>query len=163
MHTICPGCGLRLPAIDAPLDPKVKASAECRNLSHQLTIYTLERRDSFFIHQVVVDAYAAQHYKSETPTIGLAFALFGLCLLLEHDATGKEVQEAHQRLAQEKRTWPSFAVPVTRGTMTVADVLHAVPGEERDQTIIRWADGVWASYRDEQEHVREVLRSLGQF
>jgi hypothetical protein len=58
----CPGCGLRLPGLrDEASNPKVNASAECQRLCHELSRYTLSHGDAFFIHQVAVDAYAAQH------------------------------------------------------------------------------------------------------
>lgn len=162
MKTVCPGCGLTVPAIDGVLDPNVSASAECRQRCYELTFYTLQRGDPFFIHQVLVDAYGAQHYKHGAPTIGLAFALIGLCLLLEHDYTGKEVQDAHIRLAKLNKTWPLFAVPKHRGKLTVADALAEVPGEKRDAAIIAWASTVWSAYGAEHENVRAVLRTYGE-
>jgi hypothetical protein len=58
----CPGCGLRLSRSDNEVtNPKVNASAECQRLCHELSLYTLSHGDAFFIHQVAVDAYAAQH------------------------------------------------------------------------------------------------------
>ena len=47
---------------------------------NELSYYTLAHGDSAFIHQHVVDAYAAQHLRSSTSTIGAAFALAGLYL-----------------------------------------------------------------------------------
>jgi hypothetical protein len=159
---ICPGCGLNLPSVDGPTDPQVNASAECRSLIYDLSFYTLERRYTFFIHQVAVDAYGAQHYKEGAPTIGLAFALIGLCLLLEHAYTGKEVQDAHIRLAQKNKDWPLFTVPEKRGMLTVADALASSPGNERDAAIIRWASSVWDAYKHEKESVEVLLKQYGE-
>ena len=58
----CPGCGSRSSALsDEASNPQVNASPECQRLCHELSLYTLSHGDAFFIHQVAVDAYAAQH------------------------------------------------------------------------------------------------------
>jgi hypothetical protein len=46
----------------------------------ELCCYTLSHRDTSFIHQHVVDAFAAQTADERTKLIGLAFALIGLYL-----------------------------------------------------------------------------------
>jgi hypothetical protein len=154
---VCPGCGLQLPGLrDAP-KPQVNASAECQRLCHELSLYTLSYGDAFFIHQVAVDAYAAQHAGPASKPITVAFALIGLCLLLERGHTGKAVQRAHMRLASRSKQWPSFDPPAQRGNVTVADVLHAVPGGERDEAIIRWASSVWRAWHQVHPAVRTLI------
>jgi Family of unknown function (DUF5946) len=144
---VCPGCGLRLPGLrDEMSNPQVNASAECQRLCHELSLYTLSHGDTFFIHQVAVDAYAAQHAGPASKTITIAFALVGLCLLLERGYTGKAVQRAHMRFANRSKRWPSFDPPAHRGSVTVADVLRVVPGSERDTAIMRWATSVWTAW-----------------
>ena len=44
----------------------------------QLCFYTLAKQDGPFIHQHVVDAFAAQHADQDSKPIGVAFALIGL-------------------------------------------------------------------------------------
>ncbi|MFO0892775.1 MAG: DUF5946 family protein, partial [Isosphaeraceae bacterium] len=118
---ICPGCGLRLPRLeDGVANPQVNASAECQRFCHELSLYTLAHGDAFFIHQVTVDAYAAQHAGPSSKPITVAFALIGLCLLIERGHTGKAVQRAHMRLANRSKRWPSFDAPADRGIVTVA-------------------------------------------
>lgn len=162
MMSVCSGCGLELPAAAGTVNRRVNASAECLKLSHELSFYTLERGDTFFIHQAVVDAYASQHYKKGSPKIGLAFALIGLCLLVEHGYTGKQIQNAHIRLAKLTKDWPEFAVPEKRGALTVADALKEEPGQKRDEAIIQWAKLVWSAYEKTHESVRECLRKHGE-
>lgn len=162
MESVCPGCGVQLPSKSSVPDAQWNASGECLELRNELWFYTLRREDPFFIHQVAVDAYAAQHCKVGVPNIGLAFALIGLCLLLEHGYTGKQVQEAHKRLAEASKDWPTFVIPEHRGLMTVADALHASLGADRDSAIIAWAASVWSAYAKEQEYVRRTLREAGE-
>jgi hypothetical protein len=155
---VCPGCGLQLPRLrDEASNPQVNASAECRRLYHELSLYTLSHGDAFFIHQVAVDAYAAQHAGPASKPITIAFALIGLCLLLERGYTGKAVQRAHMRLASRSKRWPSFDPPAHRGSMTVADVLHVVPGSERDTAIMRWATSVWSAWERAHPAVRTLI------
>ena len=58
---ICPGCGLSLNSNDLTLDSIYNASCACRKLYDELSAFTLSIGDSEFIHQLVVDSYAAQH------------------------------------------------------------------------------------------------------
>jgi len=92
--------------------------------------YTLSHPDkSYFIHQHVVDAYSAQTADENTKPIGLVFALVGLYLYLEKNYTGRQVQQAHMKLANNKKPWPKIELPKDRGAITVTDVLNAQPGE----------------------------------
>lgn len=77
----------------------------------ELRSYTLAHADPAFVHQYVVDAWAAQHADASKKPITVAFALAGLCLHLEQGYHGREVQNAHMRLAQRKQAWPTFALP----------------------------------------------------
>jgi hypothetical protein len=129
---------------------------------HALCAYTLEhaRRDPAFVHQHVVDAYAAQHAGPASKPIGIAFALIGLCLHVERGFTGKQVQQVHMRLAQRKRTWPSFPLPADRGSMTCLDVLSQTEGPERDRAISAWCRIVWDAFAEAQPAVRALLHDV---
>ena len=87
---------------------------------NELCCYTLAHGDRSFIHQHVVDAYAAQTADDRTKPIGLAFALIGLYLHVEKHFSGREVQRAHMLLAKHRRVWPSFPLPRNRGSLTAA-------------------------------------------
>ena len=129
---------------------------------HELSAYTLSRGDPSFIHQYVVDAYAAQHASTESKPITIAFALIGLYLQVERHRSGKQVQEAHMRLAKKRRVWPPFNPPEERGAMTAVEVLQAEPGPERDQAIRAWSASVWEAWRDSHARVADLLRELGE-
>jgi hypothetical protein len=158
VFSVCPGCGLQLPRLrDEAANPQVNASAECQRLCHELSLYTLTHGDAFFIHQVAVDAYAAQHAGPASKTITVAFALVGLCLLLERGYTGKAVQRAHMRFVNQSKRWPSFDPPAHRGSVTVADVLRAVSGSERDARIMQWATSMWMAWEQAHPAVRTLI------
>src|SRR5574340_540297 len=90
---------------------------------HELCAYTLDhaRCDPSFIHQHVVDAFAAQHAGEDSKPIGVAFALVGLYLHVERHFSGRRVRRTHMELARSKRPWPRFALPDDRGPMTATD------------------------------------------
>ena len=96
---VCPGCGVQLASENEKLDDQFHASAACRALSYELSYYTLSLQDSDFIHQLVVDTYAAQHVGPQVKPITIAFALVGLYLVCEKQYTGKHVQHTHMVLA----------------------------------------------------------------
>ncbi len=112
----------------------------------ELCAYTLTHGDPKFIHQHVVDAFAAQHATDASKPIGVTFALAGLYLHVEKGLTGREVQRAHMAMAKQKRDWPRFVLPANRGDVTAVDVLAAREGPDRDRAIDSWCKSVWSAF-----------------
>jgi hypothetical protein len=127
----------------------------------QLQFYILGRARMDFIHQHIVDAWAAQHADEQTKPIALTFALIGLYLHIEKGQSGRQVQRTHVRLAQRKRCWPSFLIPSERGEVTAVQVLAAAPGQDRDQAIDAWCSSVWDAYSESHQAVAELLELYG--
>jgi len=123
-----------------------------------LCAYTLVRGDAAFVHQHVVDAFAAQQADGHTKPIGLTFALVGLYLAVERQWSGRQVQRAHMRLGQQRRPWPTFVLPAQRGPLTAIEVMAEPPGRERDAAIRAWCESVWRAYCDCRETVVSLLR-----
>ncbi len=155
-------------------------------LLDQLYFYTLAHPDPRFIHQHVVDAYAAQQADEHSKPIGVALALIGLYLHLEKGYTGRQVQLAHMQLAKKRKQWPRFPLPhpavphpspksgervghtsepkakvsqATRGDVTVADVMAAPAGPERDRAIERWCASVWKAWSASHDEVARLVAS----
>jgi hypothetical protein len=145
---VCSRCGAKLPV-----------SGSCQELCDELSAYTLTHGDREFIHQHVVDAYAAQHTSKDTKPIALAAALIGLFLFVERGYTGRRVQLAHMQLGNKMKGWPLFEAPQRHATFTIADPLSAPAGPERDETIKQWARSVWEMWKE--RHL-EVERRLNQ-
>ena len=135
-------------------------SAAEQDAYYELSAYTLTHGDPAFIHQHVVDAYAAQHASPESKPITVAFALIGLFLYLERGYSGRQVQLAHMRLARKRKQWPTFPLPEARGALTALDVLQAPPRAARDQAIRSWCVSVWESWRGSHAQVAQLLRDL---
>jgi hypothetical protein len=147
MDTFCEICGAKTTGFDS-----------CRDVYNNLSFYTLSHPDQkFFIHQYIVDAYAAQHASENSKPITTAFALIGLNLFVNYHYTGKQVQNAHIELAKNKREWPVFIQPEKKAKITVVDALKAKPGEERDQMIKEWAIAVWDMWENQHGAVMKLL------
>ena len=129
-----------------------------QDVYNELCAYTLTRGDATFIHQHVVDAYAAQRATSDSKPISVAFSLAGLYLHVEKKLSGRQVQQAHMRMARQKRAWPAFALPPDRGAVTVRDVMAAPEGSPRDSAIDEWCASVWGAFAVNRGAVVELLR-----
>jgi len=156
----CPGCHAELPNTHADPPARFNASGECWQLFSDLSCDTVSRRDAAFIHQHVVDAYEAQHAGGKTRAITVVFGLIGLYLALEKGFTGKEVQQAHMRIAMVRKVWPELEPPTKPAGITVLDVLVVREGSERERMIRRWMEAVWESWADRQEGVRQMTDDL---
>ena len=127
----------------------------------ELCGHTLGLHDPEFIHQHVVDTFAAQTADEKTKPIKLTFALVGLYLHLEKNLTGREVQLVHMRLARKKESWPSLPRPCNRGSVRVGDILAAPAGPERARAIDAWCRSVWKAYHESHDSVATLLRVRG--
>jgi|SRR5581483_2592783 len=125
---------------------------------NELACYTLAHRDPFFIHQLAVDAYTAQSADAQTKPMAVAFALIGLCLHFEKGYSGKQVQQAHMRLAARRKQWPQLPLPSHRGAIEISHVLATAPGSERDEMIERWCRAVWEASAGVHEQVRRPVK-----
>jgi len=132
-----------------------------RQAYDELCAYTLTHRNVAFIHQHVVDAWAAQHASASSKPIGVTFALAGLYLHVGRGLTGRQVQLAHMRMARQKRSWPAFVLPEQRGVITAIDVMRAPEGEERDKAIDAWAESVWNAFAMNRPTVVALLAEYG--
>ena len=159
-RTTCPGCGLTLP--DSYVDPpdRFNATGACWQLFSDLSCYSVAKQDAGFIHQHVVDAYAAQHPGGTTRNLTVAFGLIGLYLALEKGYMGKEKQKAHMRIAKIRKDWPRLEPPTQPAAITVLDVLRLPDGPEKDAMIRQWMVAVWESWADRQARVRETTDGL---
>jgi hypothetical protein len=134
------------------------ASAACRQACDELTAsYTLTLGDLEFIHQLVVDAYAASHVGPAAKPIQPVFAVVGLYLVNEHGYTGRQVQLAHLRMARRPEQWPRLERPEARASMTVWDVLQT-PTSVRQAAIKQWSAAVWQTWRPRREDVERLAR-----
>ncbi len=128
-------------------------------LFHELTCHTLAHPEPAFIHQLAVDAYTAQHANETTKTIAIVFALVGLYLHIDKGFSGRQVQKAHMQLARRRKSFARPRLATNCGAITVADVVAAPPGEQRDARIEEWCRSVWNSWsKEDHEHIAALVR-----
>lgn len=84
-----------------------------RGAYDELYVYSMGRPG--FILQHVVDAFSVQTAGAESKPIGVVFGLVGLCLHVERRFSGRQVQQAHTKLARRKREWPGVHLPRRSG------------------------------------------------
>lgn len=122
----------------------------------EVYVYSMGRPE--FILQHVVDAFAVQTFSKESKPISLVFGLLGLYLHVEKQFSGRQVQKVHMQLGRAKREWPPIHVPQSRGAITVADVLAASAGPERDLAIENWCSSVWTAFNSNRQTIVSLLR-----
>ena len=128
------------------------------DLYHELICYTLAHGDPSFIHQHVVDAFAAQCADECSKPNAVTFALVGLFLHLEKSYTGRHVQLAHMNLARRRKDWVMPPMPPDRGNLRVCDVLAAEAGPMRDAAIHEWCASVWDAWKPSQPVIVALVR-----
>jgi hypothetical protein len=122
----------------------------------EVYVYTMDRPG--FALQHVVDAFAVQTANNESKPIIVVFGLVGLYLHVEKQFSGRQVQRVHMDLGRRKREWPRVFMPEDRGSMTVADVLAAAAGPERDMAINNWCRSVWTAFGANRQTIIDLLR-----
>jgi hypothetical protein len=156
-HTMkCPGCGVEVDSLKNKPDDTYNAIIGCREMVYELSYYTLSLGDSYFLHQLVVDTYAAQHAGPHVKAISTAFALVGLYIVNVQNKTGRDSQLAHIALANKSKTWPMFEVPQSKHWMTVKDVL-ALPDIVKEDAIKQWSSTVWDVWRPHQHQIEQIF------
>ncbi len=124
---------------------------------HELSFYTLTHGDNKLIHQHAVDAFAVQMANENTKPIALIVGLAGLYLLAEKKFTGREVQQMHVLMSQNKASWPRINLPDHRGDITIGDVLALPAGIERDGMIYNWCESVWRAFSGSRQTISELM------
>ncbi len=160
-ETICPGCGLQLKSKSMDLAARFNASSACLELQWDLSALTLSLRDKDFIHQLVVDAYAAQHSGANVKPVTTAFALIGLDLVFERGYTGRQVQKVHIALGKTRRQWPHFVPPSGKAALTVRDVLENVSRDSYAGWVYQWGKSVWDLWQAEHVEISRLVHQSG--
>jgi hypothetical protein len=156
----CPGCGLSLPDASGSVDGRRNTSSACWALYAEVEGYEFSHLAQLGEHhQLLVDAYGAQHVGSQTPPIRTAFSLIGLELALVEGWSGIAVRDAHQALARRFRSWPLFEPPAQRASVTVLDLALATTPAEYEVTLMRWATAVWRTWEPAHDQVRTLIAS----
>jgi hypothetical protein len=106
-----------------------------------------------------VDCYACQHDRYILSGRSLAAHLTGLAVAIEHGGD-HGVNDRVQGWLSRTRHVDKPAVPSVRGRLTIADVVEVSP-DEYPAAVGRWAESVWAAWRQHQPLAREWISSAG--
>ena len=93
----CPGCGLIAPGTGAPRPADRNASPGCWAVYETVLSRSYGLAAYRPVHQIVVDAYIAQHPMSSTrrEVAAVALCLMTLCLFVEEGADPRDGAELH--------------------------------------------------------------------
>ena len=128
-------------------------------LFDELSFYTLGQPRQEFVHQLAIDTFTAQHVSDESQRLSIFFAVLGLYLHAERGFTGLKIQQVHMRLAPLRLPWPVLDLPARHAELTVADVLAAAPGPERDAMIHRWCVAEWQVWSGNRIIIAQLLKT----
>jgi Family of unknown function (DUF5946) len=158
--SVCPGCGLVLPAHVGPTHAYVGASPECWRLYGQVSTLSWGAADGLPVGRLVTDTYGVQHPgKRQVRAVqSVAVHLMGLCMVLER---GDEPQVV-PHLRDEKPARRTLDLrwldpPRPNGTLTVHELLSAHGRDEHAAGVEAWARDVWAAWEAHHETVRGWL------
>jgi hypothetical protein len=136
-------------------------SPGCWRVFGELVAADYSSAERMTFHQVIVDAYAAQHPGSgdrrQVQSVGLH--LMTLCLFLEHDVDPALGPTLHRRMIDR-----AVFTPLLRtgpGELTAAHVPTDGPVGLTRRAAYEWANAVWATYEPAQLTVMEWLRVAG--
>lgn len=157
-NVVCPGCGVVIKSETRESEKDFNASVACRKLYYDLSYYTLSLQDPGFIHQLIVDAYAAQHVGARTKPITITFALAGLYLVNEKGFDGRRVQLIHIAMAKKNKSWPDFHPPESKEWLMAKEVME-VPDNLKQEMIRKWSASVWEIWEREGDKIQVFLKT----
>jgi hypothetical protein len=160
--TICSGCGVRLPSVDAPAHPYMTCSAACWLRYTDLLAAQYSDPERMAFHQVVVDTYAVQHPDGADPRAiqSVGIHLMTLCLFLEHGTDPSLGTRLHRRMVR-RPVFHQLKAPPTRGRLTMLDVpLNADP-RMASRAAYAWAEDVWTAWEAHHQTVRDWIERSG--
>ena len=155
----CPGCGLKLPELEAPTPADVGASPACWALYGRLLVCQYSHALPPRLHRLTVDTYAVQHpaAPNNRSFSSLGAHLIGLCVLLER---GASAQQTSKLLAQILKRPPSFGPlepPTPNATITISDVATARNPGDHARLVEEWATSVWHAWAPHHVAVRSWI------
>ncbi len=159
----CPGCGLVGPRADGRGHEYMTASSAC--WAGYGVLLAAQYRDParMAFHQLVVDAYAAQHPGGDDPRAiqSVGIHLMTLALVLEDGLDPARGPRLHRRMGERPvfhrlRREDGVAAPLTFRHVPVDGPV----GAARERTL-EWAQAVWTSWSAHHDVVRGWLRVGG--
>jgi hypothetical protein len=156
----CPQCGALVADVDGPVHAYVPGAPGCWAAFGELQASELQRFGGHPAHDLVVDAYMAQHPgdgSDRRDRQSVFVHLIGLCAVLERGwPTGRRLLS--QRTG-ERTEYPRL-VRDGPGELSVTDLVGAADADQYGARARAWAESVWRSWEPEQERIRTALDGL---
>jgi hypothetical protein len=155
----CPGCADSFDAVDGPVHPYMVSSPGCWAAFGERLAADYSSPARMAHHQVVVDAYAAQHpgdatLPQQVQSVGLH--LMTLCLVLEHGANPGDGPALHRGMVRR----PAF-FRLERSGPGRLTVRHVPVDGPIGQAALEWGAAVWQSYEQAHPTVHAWLAEAG--
>jgi hypothetical protein len=158
-QSACPGCGVRLPAIEGPVHRYMHSSPACWHAFGIVLAREYEDRAYFAVHNLTVDAYAVQHPGDASPqalqSVGLH--LMRLHLQLELGVAPAQVLALTREAVKDKGRFARLSRPGFMGDVTVVDVVAARNAAEHGQAVHAWAHAAWQAWAHHHDAVRRSV------
>ncbi len=152
----CFSCAADAPDIDGPVHSYMDSSPGCwavfgEVLAREYSDITYAR-----YHRITVDAYALQHPggPSRRSIQSVAVHLISLYLILENSVTMHEATRFIQKATRHKNMFFKLTPPENPGSLTIVDVWQAADGLEHGKVVKKWADCVWAAWKDHHHQIK---------
>ncbi|HKO54787.1 MAG TPA: DUF5946 family protein [Thermoanaerobaculia bacterium] len=160
MDVRCPGCHLVMPRREGlPPGGYYNMSPECWSVYTEVLAAEYSNAVLFGqVHQLTVDAYAAQHAGGPHPDKSVDVHLVGLYLVIEKGIKPTEVPPMLQRMAEYVKEWPHFEAPQTEWGITILDVALA---DDHIGKVREWSGAVWRAWEARHAEVAELALRAG--
>lgn len=153
----CPGCGLTAPESTGPVPEEHSASAACWAVYGQVLARSYAEYGYRAVHQMVVDAYVAQHAggtsRREVQSVGLC--LMTLCLFVEDGVDPAQGPALHKQMVAHRPDFTWLSPPDQRGIIAVADVFRARDADEHCRLVRHWGRQVWQAWAPHHATIRD--------
>jgi len=142
-------CGAVLPPCGGPTHRYIVSTPECWALYWEVLAREYQDPALFAeVHQLTVDAYAAQH-PLQQPAKSLAAHLISLYALVDQGKDHKAGIEVKKALLEGRNVFPEFCSPKVLGSTTVVEVASAKSGQQHRDLVHKWAAQVWSAWNDQ--------------
>jgi hypothetical protein len=161
-ETGCPGCRVRLPAVEAPVHPYMTCSPACWVRYGDLLAAQYANPERMAFHQLVVDTYAVQHPDGDDPRAiqSVGIHLMTLCLFLERGTDPALGTRLHRRMI-DRPAFHQLKPPSSRGWLTMLDVPLDGDPEMARVAAYAWAEDAWTAWVVHHQTVRDWVDKSG--
>ncbi|MBS0457165.1 MAG: hypothetical protein JSS44_07545 [Proteobacteria bacterium] len=163
MDTSCPGCGIRLAAIEGPVHRYIESSPACWALYGEVLVREYQDPAHMAVHRLTVDAYAVQHpgRPGRQAMQSVGGHLLSMYAVLELGSSHQDATGLIARAVKQVRfRW--LEPPASMGPLTVTSVAQAAGAVEHCLAVQRWAESAWQAWAAHHCTIRQWATDLRQ-